>query len=95
MNVTACPRCNQPGELVLYTPAARRRRYVGQVTHNGAMCQLKLNDILNMPHSHDSECIVDPETDLCLICGVMHGQPCTDCGQRAFHLDNCREMEVA
>ena len=40
-------------------------------------------------HSIDAHCDVDPETDLCRICGVHHGDPCIDCDGRAFHLPNC------
>lgn len=42
-----------------------------------------------MDHSQDSECSVDPETDLCRECGAEHGEPCTHCRARAFHLPNC------
>ena len=40
-------------------------------------------------HSEDSECRVDPETDLCLDCGVLHAEACPECGNRAFHSPNC------
>jgi hypothetical protein len=40
-------------------------------------------------HSKDSDCIVDPRTDLCTVCGVMHGEPCPDCGGKGFHTSAC------
>lgn len=35
-------------------------------------------------HTRDEECEVDPATDLCRQCGVLHGDPCPTCGGRAF-----------
>jgi hypothetical protein len=40
-------------------------------------------------HTQDSDCRVDPETDLCRDCGALHGAPCYHCGARAFHKPGC------
>jgi len=45
------------------------------------------NPIVN--HTQDSDCVVDPSTGCCVGCGVHHGEPCDDCGERAFHLRDC------
>ena len=42
-----------------------------------------------MKHSQDSDCTVDPATDLCVGCGVHHGEVCEHCGGRGFHRDDC------
>lgn len=42
------------------------------------------------PHSRDEQCTVDERTGCCLVCGVDHdGDPCLDCGARAFHRAGC------
>jgi len=40
-------------------------------------------------HSKDSDCTVDPETGCCTVCGVEHGEPCPECGMRAYHSKDC------
>lgn len=40
-------------------------------------------------HSRDSDCTVDPATDCCVECHVLHGDPCPDCEGRGFHADGC------
>lgn len=40
-------------------------------------------------HTHDDQCTIDPATGLCFDCGVLHGDPCPSCEQKAFHLDSC------
>jgi hypothetical protein len=40
-------------------------------------------------HTQDSDCRVDPQTDLCGDCGALHGAPCYHCGARAFHKPGC------
>jgi hypothetical protein len=46
-------------------------------------------------HSKDSDCTVDWNTGLCKVCGVDHGGDlCPDCGQRAFHSNNCPAILV-
>jgi hypothetical protein len=44
-------------------------------------------------HSQDSDCNVNPETDCCTVCGVMHGAACTVCGQKAYHRPDCNELD--
>ena len=42
------------------------------------------------PHYLDSDCTVDPQTDLCTVCGAGHcGPPCDHCGGVAFHTPAC------
>ncbi len=38
-----------------------------------------------MTHTQDWQCKVDPADDTCRDCGVLHGDPCGDCGGRGFH----------
>jgi len=40
-------------------------------------------------HRRDEDCTIDPATDTCSVCGVGHGEPCPDCGARAFHRRGC------
>jgi len=40
-------------------------------------------------HHHDSHCNVDAETQACTVCGVHHGDPCSECGGRGFHMLSC------
>lgn len=40
-------------------------------------------------HTHDEQCILDEFTNDCMICGVHHGDPCPECGQRGNHLLEC------
>lgn len=40
-------------------------------------------------HSQDSDCDVEPVTNCCRVCGVVHGDECPACGARAFHVDGC------
>jgi hypothetical protein len=44
-------------------------------------------------HERDDQCDVDPETDECRGCGVVHGDPCRQCGGRGFHREGCSEYE--
>ena len=34
----------------------------------------------------------EDEHQECSVCGVSHGDPCPDCGGRAFHDDDCPEI---
>jgi len=43
-------------------------------------------------HDRDEQCVVDPDTGLCRICGVARGDhPCPECGGWSFHRDHCTE----
>ncbi len=44
-------------------------------------------------HTQDSDCTVDPETGLCTVCGVLHGEPCILCGGRGYHALDCAELD--
>jgi len=45
-----------------------------------------------MTHTTDRDCTLD-HNDICVECGVWHGDPCPSCGGRGFHLDSCPEMD--
>lgn len=45
-------------------------------------------------HTQDEDCQVDPNTDLCVVCGVHHWDPCVTCGGRGFHREDCPEREL-
>jgi hypothetical protein len=32
------------------------------------------------------------ECDTCPACGVLHGDPCNECGQRGYHAHTCTTM---
>ena len=42
-------------------------------------------------HESDAECTLD-EDDCCEVCGVMHGDPCEECGGRGYHAAGCSEI---
>ena len=44
-------------------------------------------------HTADEQCDVDPATDCCRVCGVLHGEPCRVCGARGYHRADCPELE--
>lgn len=39
-------------------------------------------------HTKDSDCTVGVD-GLCEGCGVLHGEPCKECGGRGFHGEAC------
>lgn len=43
-------------------------------------------------HRRDEDCDVGPDR-CCVTCGVAHGEPCSHCGQRAFHRLTCPELD--
>jgi hypothetical protein len=43
----------------------------------------------------DSDCTVNPSTNVCDVCGAEHGAPCVHCNQRAFHDPRCLCMLAA
>lgn len=44
-------------------------------------------------HTADEHCTVDPDTELCSICGARHGMPCEECSGRAFHSPGCSRSD--
>lgn len=46
-------------------------------------------------HRADSDCTVDPQTNLCTGCGVEHGDPCPGCTGRGYHAANCPHVETS
>lgn len=40
-------------------------------------------------HERDEECTIDPETEMCRVCGVDHSGQCPACLGRGFHTSNC------
>lgn len=42
-------------------------------------------------HAADADCRLD-ERATCVACGAYHGDPCPDCGMRAYHLDGCKQI---
>ena len=45
--------------------------------------------VVGLLHSKDSDCTLDAH-DSCTVCGVGHGEPCSECDQKAFHLSGCK-----
>ncbi|MDE2101014.1 MAG: hypothetical protein KGL39_27455 [Patescibacteria group bacterium] len=43
-------------------------------------------------HRQDEDCIIDPDTNLCISCGVARGDACPDCGARSFHREWCHRL---
>ncbi len=41
-------------------------------------------------HSKDSDCILGKD-NICMECGVYHGDACPACGQRGYHIPGCAE----
>lgn len=48
-----------------------------------------------LAHTKDDDCTVSPETDCCIECGVLHGDPCPACMGLGYHRDGCPESEEA
>ena len=42
------------------------------------------------PHTKDEDCTVGPD-GTCVLCGVSHRTPCSECGGRGFHTASCEE----
>lgn len=40
-------------------------------------------------HTTDTDCTIDPATDCCAVCGVLHGDPCRDCAGCGYHRPDC------
>jgi hypothetical protein len=43
-------------------------------------------------HSVDSDCILDRD-DLCILCHVLHGDPCWTCQRRGYHKAGCSQAD--
>lgn len=43
---------------------------------------------MSHPHASDSDCTLN-DLGMCSECGVYHGDPCPDCGQRGYHDLRC------
>ena len=56
---------------------------------NGTATFVYFAELELVEHTRDSDCTVDPETNLCSICGVEYSEPCIECGGHAFHLEGC------
>lgn len=44
-----------------------------------------------LPHTKDEDCAVIDGS--CIACHVEHGEPCPECGKRAFHVTGCQRGE--
>lgn len=44
-------------------------------------------------HHRDEDCTPAPD-GTCIICGVLHGEPCPGCGAHAFHHENCPLWQI-
>jgi len=44
-------------------------------------------------HTQDSHCRLDP-VGVCLDCGVYHAEPCSNCGAKGYHLDDCPMISI-
>lgn len=49
----------------------------------------RFDRLLTGAHTVDEDCFVDPDTHLCIGCGVEHGDPCPYCQGRAYHYSTC------
>lgn len=51
------------------------------------------NEVLPMEtHQTDADCVVSPDTGLCVVCGVYHGfagDGCVECAGHGFHRSGC------
>ncbi len=43
-------------------------------------------------HRTDADCTLIE--DCCVGCGVLHGEPCPQCGGRGFHTDGCAALDA-
>ena len=39
-------------------------------------------------HTIDEDCTLN-DNDVCIICGVHHGEPCPECDGRGYHQGDC------
>jgi hypothetical protein len=40
-------------------------------------------------HITDADCTIGDD-DCCVECGVLHGDPCPECGGKGYHVDGCQ-----
>lgn len=54
------------------------------------------NDVLPWMEKHetDADCIVSPDTEMCVLCGVHHGDPCPTCNGKGFHAPQCPDSDA-
>jgi len=45
-------------------------------------------------HSKPADCNIDPDTRICIECGVDHSDPCPWCEQTGFHHPDCLALMV-
>jgi hypothetical protein len=45
-------------------------------------------------HTRDSDCDVDPCSSCCRVCGVLHGEPCEECGGAGYHVPGCSDPDA-
>lgn len=51
--------------------------------------------IVKPTHTRDEDCeSLDAERGTCAVCGVYHGEPCQECGARAYHQEGCSLAEI-
>ena len=55
-------------------------------------CEIVETVIPPNPHVQDSDCLIDLETSLCVVCHVSHGQACP-CGGRGYHRSDCEDSK--
>lgn len=56
-----------------------------------AQTEIGIRTAKTMDHTSDIQCTLDAN-DTCVECGVIHGDPCPDCGGKGFHLSECPVM---
>jgi hypothetical protein len=55
----------------------------------GCFGKLHAGESVHEIHQQDTDCTVDGSTNLCLVCGVEHADPCLVCQGRGFHKPEC------
>ena len=91
MNLTALTLNNSADLAVVYAKAGLT--HADYHAKEAASAAFRLHPEMREPmHIDDSECTVDPDTLLCMYCGVDHSEQCIDCGRRGFHSDTCPAM---
>lgn len=60
----------------------------GHPVSMNCQCYGRLHQGESINHQQDSDCDVDVYGS-CVLCGVLHGDPCVECGGRGFHASMC------